>query len=159
MTQGDGLYTVVRVRDVDAGRMEQVLRLREALMVHDRRSVPPAGFERFMAERLGDDTTLLCLALAGAEAVGYGLAFDVAQHPFMPEWQRSGYITQFFVAPAHRRRGVGDMLLGAIDDWFASRGITRVLLNVSIDNALGERFWRRHGFQAQAVRMRRVLER
>ena len=95
----------------------------------------------------------LILARTGDAGIGYGLAFDIAEHPFMPEWTRSGYITQFYVAPEHRKQGVGKLLMNDIDKWFNSRGIQKVLLNVNINNETGSRFWQNHGFKSYATRM------
>jgi GNAT superfamily N-acetyltransferase len=116
----------------------------------------PEPFVEFVTKRLEDETMLLILAWDGKTPAGYGLAFDVAEHPFMPEWTRTGYITQFLVSRAYRRQGVGQMLMDTIDDWFRSRGLQKVLLNVDIANETGIRFWKRQGFEPYVMRMRRV---
>jgi len=126
-------------------------------MAHSGSNTPLEQFMDFVTRRLGDETMLLILGLAGDTPIGYGLAFDVAEHPFMPEWQRSGYITQFFVASEHRRQGVGQLLLDSIIQWLASRGITDVLLNVSLENPVGDRFWRKQGFAPYLTRMKRKV--
>lgn len=101
---------------------------------------------------------LLILAWEGETPVGYGLAFEVFEDPAKPEWTRAGYISQFLVAETHRQRGVGGQMMDAIDAWFAERQLTKVLLNVNLDNPAGLRFWERHGFKAYATRMRRIQE-
>jgi len=99
---------------------------------------------------------LLVLAWDEEKPVGYGLAFDVAEHPFMPEWTRAGYVTQFLVSRSYRQRGIGNMLMGTINDWFQSRGIQKVLLNVDIENEVGIRFWKSQGFEPYSMHMKRV---
>jgi ribosomal protein S18 acetylase RimI-like enzyme len=99
---------------------------------------------------------LLVLAWVEEVPVGYGLAFDVAEHPFMPEWTCAGYITQFLVSREYRQRGVGKTLMDYINDWFQSRGVQKVLLNVDIENEAGLRFWESQGFEAYAMRMKRI---
>jgi GNAT superfamily N-acetyltransferase len=148
-------YRIVRLRHPDPRLLEGLDALHRAL-IHGS-GVPPEQFMGFVAHRLDDEAMLLILCLAGDAPVGYGLAFDVAEHAFMPEWQRSGYITQFFVAPEHRRQGVGQRMFDFIAEWLASRGVTSMQLNVSMDNPVGERFWRRQGFAPQRVRMSRQL--
>jgi len=145
-------YRVVRLRSSDPELFEGLDRLHRALI--QGASTPPEQFIDFVTQRLDDETMLLILALAEDGPVGYGLAFDVAEHAFMPEWQRAGYITQFYVAPEHRRRGVGQLMFDAIVEWLASRGVGEVQLNVSQDNPVGHRFWRRHGFVPHRLRMK-----
>ncbi|RLC63732.1 MAG: hypothetical protein DRI48_08195 [Chloroflexi bacterium] len=118
---------------------------------------PPEQFLDFVTERLDDEAMLLIFALVGDTPVGYSLAFDVSQHPFMPEWKRAGYVTQMFVLPQHRRQGIGQRLFDFIVRWLRSREVTSLLLNVSVDNPDAERFWRKQGFVPHLVRMRREI--
>lgn len=115
-------------------------------------------FTHFILSRLEDETMLLILAWDGETPVGYGLTFDVESDPAKPEWERTGYISQFLVSEQYRQTGVGTLLMQEIDQWFLSQGLTKVLLNVDIGNAEGQRFWQRQGFEPYAVRMRRVKE-
>jgi ribosomal protein S18 acetylase RimI-like enzyme len=148
-------YRIIRLRHPDPRLLEGLDVLHRALIQGS--GVAPEQFMDFVTCRLDDETMLLLLSQAGDMPVGYGLAFDVAGHAFMPEWQRSGYITQFYVIPEHRRRGVGQRMFDFIVEWLASRGVTSVQLNVSMDNPVGERFWKRQGFTPQRVRMRREV--
>jgi len=116
----------------------------------------PEPFVNFIQRRLKDETMYLILAWDGELAVGYGLAFDVESDPAKPEWTRTGYISQFLITNNRRKQGVGKLLMKHIDEWFESRGITRVLLNVDIDNDIGLRFWECHGFEPIAIRMKRI---
>ena len=116
----------------------------------------PEPFASFVKGRLEDETMLLVLAWVEENPVGYGLAFDVVEHPFMPEWTRAGYITQFLVSRSYRQLGIGKTLMDYINNWFQSRGLQKVLLNVDIENEAGIRFWKSQGFEAYAMRMRRI---
>lgn len=148
-------YRVIRLRGHDFELLEELDRLHRAFF--EGSEVKPEQFMDFVTTRLGDEAMLLVLAMAGDTPVGYGLAFDVAEHPFMPEWQRAGYITQLCVSSDHRRRGVGQRLVDYIVEWLASRGVARVLLNVVPDESAAERFWREQGFVPCRVRMTREI--
>jgi GNAT superfamily N-acetyltransferase len=117
----------------------------------------PEPFINFITRRLEDETMLLALAWIDQTPVGYGLAFDVMEHPYMPEWTRTGYIAQFLITKNYRQHGVGKFLMEYINNWFASRGIKKTLLNVNIDNESGNRFWKSQGFVPYATRMKRVV--
>lgn len=150
-------YRVVQLRHHDPALLTSLQTLHQALRTHHGADPHAQQFIEFITQRLDDEGMLLILALADSTPVGYGLAFDVPEHPFMPDWKRAGYITQLFVAPQHRRRGVGQRLLHFIVEWLASRGVTNVLLNVSVNNPGGEQFWRKQGFIPLQVRMRRKI--
>jgi GNAT superfamily N-acetyltransferase len=143
---------ITRFNHPDPNWLKAVLSLRAEFGDKD----SPERFVRFITPRLEDETMLLILAWEEDTPVGYGLAFDVAKHAFMPEWTRAGYITQFLVTQSHRKRGVGRLLMDYINDWFTARGIEKVLLNVDIENEAGHRFWKSQGFTPYATRMRRI---
>jgi len=143
---------ITRYNQPSQNWLNAVLALRAKLVQSD----SPEPFSSFITQRLEDETMLLVLAWVDEQPVGYGLAFDVAEHPFMPEWTRAGYVTQFLVSRDYRQRGVGKLLMETINDWFQSRGIRKVLLNVDIENEVGIRFWESQGFEPYAMRMKRT---
>lgn len=143
---------VTRFNHPNQNWLEVILALRRELID----SAAPETFASFVKRRLEDERMLLALAWADNIPVGYGLAFDVAEHPFMPEWTRAGYITQFLVSRNYRQRGAGKTLMTYINNWFQSRGIQKVLLNVDIENEAGLRFWESQGFEPYAMRMKRI---
>jgi GNAT superfamily N-acetyltransferase len=151
------LYRIVRLDDHDSELLKALDGLHRALF--EGAAVAPEQFMGFVTKRLGDEAMLLILAMTGDTAVGYGLAFDVTEHPFMPEWQRAGYITQLYVNPEHRRCGVGRLLVDQIVAWLASRGVAEVMLNVVPEEPVAERFWRGQGFLPCRIRMKRSVGR
>ena len=123
-------------------------------MAHHDDFSPSDLFRKFLVKHLGEETMLVFLMLDGSKAIGYGMAFDVEEHPFMPEWTRRGYITQYYLEASYRGQGIGEMGLKYIHDWFRSRGLTSVMLNVGMENETGKRFWVRQGYIPHATRMK-----
>ena len=145
---------IVRVTALDQRQMDELCRLRDGLMSHHKDFSPSDRFRNFLEKHMGEGTMLVFLMVDDSKAIGYGMAFDVEEHAYMPEWSRKGYITQYFVDPAYRGQGIGEMGLRHIHDWFRSRGLTNVMLNVGMDNEIGKRFWVRQGYVPYATRMR-----
>jgi ribosomal protein S18 acetylase RimI-like enzyme len=54
---------------------------------------------------------------------------------------------------AYRRRGIGTQLLEKTLDWFKSRNIDMIELDVAAANQLGYSFWGEHGFKAYGHRL------
>ena len=64
----------------------------------------------------------------------------------------AGSITDIYVDPAQRGRGIGTALLAAGLDWLRARGYRRVLLNVTAGNP-ARRLYERAGFRLFAESM------
>lgn len=60
--------------------------------------------------------------------------------------QLSGHLITIDVREEHRRRGVGDALLAAIEERLRGQEIATVGLEVAVDNAGAQGFYARHGF-------------
>ena len=144
----------IHVTHFDPQQVDELCRLRDALMSHHDNFSLSDLFRNFLSRHMGEETMLVFLMYDVENAIGYGMAFDVEEHPFMPEWTRRGYITQYFVDSAYRGKGVGILGLNYIHDWFRSRGLTSVMLNVDMENEIGNRFWVRQGYVPYAKRLK-----
>lgn len=149
---------ITQINAKDSPLLDDLCKLRDGLSAHHNDTTSSRRFREFMIKHLGEETMLTFLILDEGKAIGYGLAFDVIEHAYMPEWTRKGYITQFFVSADYRSQGIGEMGLNYIHDWFRARGITNVLLNVAIENEIGSRFWQKNGYAPYATRMIRRLK-
>lgn len=69
----------------------------------------------------------------------------------------AGSITDIYVVPGHRGRGIGSSLLAAGLSWLRQRGYRRVLLNVSAGNP-ASRLYERAGFRPFAQSMEIELD-
>ncbi len=101
---------------------------------------------RQLADQLGDPDQACFVAdapeggLAGFCTVRVDRAAPILDDPLRAE------ILDLFVRPARRRAGLGAALLEAALAWLRARGIRRVEVRVLTRNAVGQRFWRAHGF-------------
>lgn len=62
---------------------------------------------------------------------------------------RRGALYHLAVAPEHRRRGLGSQLVERCLTSLAAEGILRCNIVVYADNATGERFWTRQGWNVR----------
>lgn len=105
----------------------------------------PFPRESYWRERLaaGDADTLNLLALAGDEIVAHGYLGRPQPHARRRHVGAIGIA----VSPAHRRRGIADALMHALIDraenWMQ---MTRLELEVYVDNAPAIALYRKHGF-------------
>ena len=128
------------------------MRVEDVAQVHaiERLSFPlPWSRESFIREICEIDNSRLPVVVEDeetrAEVMGYACWWEVADEC---------HVTNFAVAPAHRRKGVGDFLLGRILEDAKDRGLLRATLEVRLGNAAAIALYEKWGFTAAAMRPR-----
>jgi len=81
-----------------------------------------------------------------------GARGDVAGYAFGSAVADEAEILNLAVAPAHRRRGLGRVLLDACLGWMAARGAARVYLEVRRSNGAALAMYGAAGFETLGVR-------
>lgn len=62
-----------------------------------------------------------------------------------------GHLMTLDVAEAHRRKGIGSLLLQESENNLRFRGVRTMLLETATTNEAGVAFWQRHGYRIEAV--------
>ncbi|WP_255167283.1 GNAT family N-acetyltransferase [Natrononativus amylolyticus] len=69
-----------------------------------------------------------------------------------------GVLSNLYVKPPYRDRGIGSALLSAVEDALAERGADVVALEAMATNEAARRFYRRAGYEPYRISMERSLE-
>ena len=111
---------------------------------------PPAA----VAALLAQPENLVFIADFDGTAAGYAYA-EIVRRPETPFSYALDmvYLHHISVRPAHRRRGVGGALIGAVRAAAIDVNITLVALDVWTFNEEARAFFRRHGFVAYNERL------
>ena len=130
-----------RLRSMLESDVEQIVPIEAELFAGD----PPWSAEEFRSE------------LAGVpETRWYTVAEDesgeLAGYAGLRVVDGTADIQTVAVAPAHQRRGLGTVLLGALIDEARRRRATEMLLEVRVDNEPALALYRRHSFERIARR-------
>jgi ribosomal protein S18 acetylase RimI-like enzyme len=99
------------------------------------------------------------LALASAECL---LAVDqnaIAGFILSEVDGNLAHIITLDVAEAHRRSGVGTMLLDAAENILATKGVRTVFLETAVNNHAAVNFWLRHSYIKEGILKRYYLNR
>jgi ribosomal protein S18 acetylase RimI-like enzyme len=116
------------------------------------------GFARFYVDKMlseaGGGEGVVLIAEERGRIVGFGAGAvrerredDVHQlAPF-----HDGEVTELYVVPDARNRGIGTALLGALETWFAEEGCGAVHIEVFAPNQGAIRFYRRLGYEPRDI--------
>jgi ribosomal protein S18 acetylase RimI-like enzyme len=96
-----------------------------------------AGVSKYIADHIA------LIAEEGGRAVGYELA--------RLDRPRIGYVSDLYVRPEARRRGIAKELLARAADELRGQGAEYVTLNVNLDNDGARTVYRRLGFREESV--------
>ncbi len=117
------------------------------LNAHSHRPLPEQYWQKWIDSILsmqGPTDRHLELCYVDGEPIGflYGKV-DHKEHKgyIRPGW---GYIMEFYVAPAHRRRGYGRQMFARLHEHFIRDGVTQMYLTA--DPVTGRPFWEAMGF-------------
>ncbi len=99
----------------------------------------------------------LLVARLDGDIVGFA-SFSVQQGSLELDATR-GLLSNLYVLPAHRDRGIGSKLLTAVEDALADRGVEHLLLEVMAGNEHARRFYRSHGYEPFRIGMCRSIDR
>jgi GNAT superfamily N-acetyltransferase len=81
------------------------------------------------------------------------LAGRIRSQPDYFGGQPTGFLSDLFITDSHRRGGVARELLSAAARWFDERSITRVELQIVINNDHAREFFRRQGWREELVQL------
>lgn len=138
-----------------------------ALMVqehHDfdpRRFLAPGGgtaehYGAFLASQVDEPEAAVLVAEDASGVVGY--AYTVLEgYDYMALRGPAGVLHDVIVAPGHRGRGVGRLLVESVLELLRSRGAERVVLSTAVQNGAAQRLFAHLGFRATMIEMTREL--
>jgi GNAT superfamily N-acetyltransferase len=122
-----------------------------------------AAFTRLLETTLGENAVWLVAEVDG-EAVGDAYAelhepvADAAAQPQRDVGRRRVYLDYLAVRAGYRGQGVGGRLLDAVERWARESGAELISTDTNLLSNLGAvEFYERHGYQKQAVILRKPL--
>jgi ribosomal protein S18 acetylase RimI-like enzyme len=123
---------------------------------HDAAVRPDANRET-MRETLAAYQVNDGLLVARSEGQIAGFVSFTVEHGSLELDAERGLLSNIYVKPAYRDRGIGSALLEAAEASLARRDVDVMLLEVMADNESARRFYRRKGYDEFRVTMGRSL--
>jgi len=101
---------------------------------------------------LKNENTAFYLAEEDGRSIGY-IKGKIVERPPVYETTRIGEVASAFVIEEYRNKGVMQKLIEKLFEWFRSKNIKYVELNVDSRNEIGVKTWRNLGFEEFQLRM------
>ena len=111
----------------------------------------------FLGTQLEEPNIVILVAERDGEVIGYTYS-GVEGTDYMALRGPAGVMYDIVVDPAHRKQGVGRMLVNATLDALKARGAPRVVLSTAEQNAAAQRLFDRAGFRHTMIEMTRELK-
>jgi len=143
---------MVDIRRAGSGDIDEITRLwvhlqADNAMLDSRLLASGEAMNRFRdyaAGVLETKHTACFLATESGKVIGFTLG-QIHQRPTLALGD-CGYITDLYVDPDHRLRGLGRALYHALRDWYHSRGIISIEVQIVRASSGSQAFWRKMGF-------------
>jgi ribosomal protein S18 acetylase RimI-like enzyme len=104
-----------------------------------------ARAEAYVSESLESPKALLMVATENGKVIGV-IRGEVRERLFY-EPRAEGYITEMYVLPEHRRKGLGEQMLDRISTQLVKRGAEMILADLPSRNEIGVSFYAKKGFR------------
>jgi ribosomal protein S18 acetylase RimI-like enzyme len=115
------------------------------------------GYAAFLGSQIEEPDVVLLVAEEHGRVLGYAYA-GLEGHDYMALRGPAGVLHDIVVAPDHRRRGVGRMLLEAALAALDARGVPQIVLWTAVRNEAAQRLFEIAGFRRTMVEMTRGRE-
>lgn len=112
----------------------------------------PGLYASFLEARRQRENSVVLVAEGEGIVLGYAYA-TLDGNDLMALRGPAGVLQDLVVDPAHRRRGVGRLLVEAIRNTLASRGAPRFVLSTAARNDVAQRLFAALGFRATMIEM------
>jgi len=106
----------------------------------------PIFIKEYLRPAMEAENSLVLVALDEGNAIGYSYSL-INEKSSLEDREKYGCIHDLFITVAHRRKGIGEKMLGEILKWFHSRDIYRIELDVLTQNQIASSFWEKHAFK------------
>jgi ribosomal protein S18 acetylase RimI-like enzyme len=114
-------------------------------------------YASFIRTQLDQPDVAVLVADESGDVIGYAYA-AIEGYDYMSLRGPAGILHDVIVDPAHRRSGVGRLLLDATLSYLKSRGAPRVVLSTAEQNAPAQRLFASLGFRRTMIEMTRELD-
>jgi ribosomal protein S18 acetylase RimI-like enzyme len=119
----------------------------------------PGGAEKWLntAKNTAGRFGIVVLVKDGDRAIG----FAQGMLKFLPDYLGGlavGSVTHVYVDNGARRSGIGETLIGMLEEWFREKKVQSIELQVIAGNAAAKEFWKKLGYLHELEQYRKICD-
>jgi GNAT superfamily N-acetyltransferase len=137
----------IQVRQAVFSDLETLAKLFNEYRVFQGKASDLPAADAFLKARFDHGESVVFLASEGAAPLGFAQLYPIYSSTSLA---RVFILNDLFVHESGRRRGVGSLLLSAVESYAWSHGAARVTLNVAIENTSGQALYEEQGWSKDA---------
>lgn len=113
-------------------------------------------YERYLKKDLSSEWRIIFIAVDNGEIIGMVLG-KIFKSMYIQGHERTGYISNLYIKEGHRGNGIGKKLTQILIDWFKSKDVVALTLELYESNKGALDFYRKFGFKDHSVKMVRDI--
>jgi len=110
------------------------------------------GYKKHLEDTMASRNERLYVVLVDKQVAGYAFV-KIAKYPPVFNYKYFGFINDMYVDPTYRRKGLGELMLKTVMEWFRLRGMKQIELGAIAGNKVAVSFWHKMGFADRMIRM------
>jgi len=138
----------LEVRQATVADLDALVPLFDAYRQFYRQASDPERARQFLLERFGHNQSVIFLAWADGEAIGFTQLYPSFSSGAMA---RIFILNDLFVKPDARRRGTGKALLDTAAEYGRRVGAVRLALSTELSNTAAQALYEKAGWQRETV--------
>ena len=155
---------MIKIREAEKEDLKDIFNLASELHKHEARfyngyevsKKSIKALEKFLRKKFKEKNTKFFVAIDNKKVIGYSYGYIWKRYP-IHKIIKIGYISDCFVLKKYRGKGIGERLTTALINWFKSKDIKKVELDVLTKNKKSVRVWRSLGFKEYMKKMEKLI--
>ncbi|MBV8390484.1 MAG: GNAT family N-acetyltransferase [Mucilaginibacter sp.] len=136
----------MKIKRIDLAEANLVIGLFDKYRVFYQKSSDPALAEKFIKTRLGNNESVIFVALENDLPIGFTQLYPkYSSVSAVKNW----ILNDLYVEPGFRKQGIGEALIKTAMDFAKSDGASYVQLETAVDNYTAQSLYEAIGFQKQ----------
>ncbi|MBU0758417.1 MAG: GNAT family N-acetyltransferase [Nanoarchaeota archaeon] len=113
-------------------------------------------FKKFLIKNIRSRNGLVLVAADGNKMVGYSLNFIKDNIPVFAV-EKIGHISDLYVAPEFRGKGISSKFKDMATDWFKKKGMTVASIEVYNENSYAHSIYNKWGFFDSHIELKKMI--
>ncbi len=114
------------------------------------------NLKEFFLKKIHSENALLLVCETEGKLVGYSLCYIAKEMPIYVI-DKTGYLSDLYILPEYRGKGISTKFKDAAFDWFKKKGITHASVKTRIVNKKSKEIYKHWGFFEYSVSFRKKI--